>query len=206
MAKRNTHPTTDLLLTPLATAGGTVAVWDRAADVIRLGGNYTDAAVRVGVAKFTFADWLRQGARLVAGVASGGIDAADLDAHQRGLVNLVEAVDRAESEAKLVYLGLLDRVARGQDVRVVTVKVDAQGQEIERSERTEQRGPDAATIRWRLERRWPEEFAPRVRAEITGADGGPVEVDVATRAAELAEELRRHLTNGQATGAGAKSS
>jgi hypothetical protein len=188
------------LLAPLTGPQGTeVMVWERAADVIRLGGTLRDAATRVGVTREVFAQWVRNGTRLLSALAVEARDPADLSEHEQATIRLAEAIEQAEAESKLIMLGLLDRAARGVEVRTVTVRLDASGNEIDRVERTEQRGPDPATLRWRLERRWPEEFAPRVRAEVSGPDGGPIAVDVATRAEELARELRRHLagTNGQ---------
>jgi transposase-like protein len=190
------------LTAPLVTqGGGEVMVWERAADVVRLGGTITDAATRVGVARQVFAEWVRNGTRLLNALAANARDPADLNAHEQATIKLVESIEQAEAESKLIMLGLLDRAARGVEVRTVTVRLDAQGNEIDRVERTEQRGPDPATLRWRLERRWPDEFAPRVRAEVTGPDGGPIAVDVATRAEELARELRRHLAGTNGSGA-----
>lgn len=181
-------PGRDRLVQPIPTERGEVMVWERVADAIRLGGSLHDAAARAGVGKAVLQGWLRNGTRLQAAIGQGARDPDSLTAHEQAEMQLAVVVDRAEAEAKLVLLGLLDRVTRGVEVRTVTVKIDQSGQEVERTERTENRGPDPATIRWRLERRWPEEFGQRVRAEVVAQiDTGP------ERVAELADALRSHL-------------
>lgn len=181
-----------LILRPIATRDGEVMVWDRIAEVLRVGGSLKDAAARCGVSTPSLHAWVRNGTRLAAAVETGGRLEKSLTRAEAAEVRVARTVETATAEGKLLLLGLLDRVSRGHETRVVTVKLDVHGNEIERTERTEQHGPDAATIRWRLSRHFPEEWAGRV--EVTGAGGGPIEVaTTAERASELAEALRTQL-------------
>jgi hypothetical protein len=170
--------------------GTAVSVADRVAEAMRLGGTLHDGAVRAGVSPQRLAAWVRSGNRIAAALDAGSLLHSDLDAQARAEVALAQTVEASATEGKLLLLGLLERLSRGTEVRTVTVRLDASGREVDRYERTEQHAPDAATIRWRLERRWPDEWAPKGRLEVTGPDGGPLSVDLASRAAELAEALR----------------
>lgn len=181
-----------LILRPIATRDGEVMVWDRVAEVLRVGGSLKDAAARSGVSTPSLHAWVRNGTRLSAAVEAGGRLEESLTRSEAAEVRVARTVETATAEGKLLLLGLLDRVSRGHETRVVTVKLDPHGNEIERTERTEQHGPDAATIRWRLSRRFPDEWAGRL--EVTGAGGGPIEVaTTAERASELADALRTQL-------------
>jgi hypothetical protein len=180
------------LLQPLGTRddGTPIMVGDRVAEAVRLGASLADGALRAGVSAPQLHTWVRSGNRLASALETGALRQRDLNAQQRAEVALAATVEQAASEGKLLLLGLLERLSRGAEVRTITERIDAQGNVVERYERTEHHAPDAATIRWRLERRWPDEWAARQRLEVTGADGAPLQVDVATRAAELAEALR----------------
>jgi hypothetical protein len=163
------------LLQPLAHRddGTPVMIPDRVAEAVRLGGSLADGALRAGVSTPQLHAWVRSGNRLTSAVETGALRRKDLNAQQKA------------------------------EVRTITVRTDANGNEIDRYERTEHLAPDAATIRWRLERRWPDEWAARQRLEVSGPDGAPLQVDVATRAAELADALRKAppvlATNGHAS-------
>ena len=189
MAKRPPDSEQDRLLRPLATRDGAeVFVWDRVAEAIRLGAGLREAAARCGIPTPTLHGWIRSGTRLVAAVEGGGRLASSLSPRESAEVRLANAVEEAHAEAKLLLLALLERVSRGVEIRTITVQMDASGQEVGRFEKTEQKGPDAATIRWRLEKGWPDEFGRRV--EVVGPDGGAVQVDLHERAAELAAAIR----------------
>lgn len=200
------------LLQPLAHRddGTPVMIPDRVAEAVRLGGSLADGALRAGVSTPQLHAWVRSGNRLTSAVETGALRRKDLNAQQKAEVALAATVETAASEGKLLLLGLLERLSRGAEVRTITVRTDANGNEIDRYERTEHLAPDAATIRWRLERRWPDEWAARQRLEVSGPDGAPLQVDVATRAAELADALRKappvlatngHASNGNGAGA-----
>lgn len=179
--------------------GSPIMVADRVAEALRLGAHIGDASVRAGVSRELLRQWMRNGNRINAALDAGSRLEGDLNDQERAELHLARTAEAALSEGKLLMLALLDRLSRGAEVRTVTVRLDANGNEVDRYERTEQHVPDAAVIRWRLERRWPEEWAPKPRLEVTGPGGAPLAVDVQTRARELAQALR------DANGAGSTS-
>jgi hypothetical protein len=64
---------------------------------------------------------------------------------------------------------------------------------VETTTRRERRAPDGAMLRWLLSKRFPDEFSDRL--ELTGAGGGPVQVEHGDRdaAADLADSLEMWL-------------
>ncbi len=166
--------------------GTEVLPTDRIVEALRLGASYRTAASRAGVSVGTLQAWMRSGARLGAALLAGTRLERDLTASERAELALTQAIDQAEAEHELGLLALLEQVSRGTEARSTTIKRDANGAELERTERTERAAPDAATIRWRLERGLPERWSQRHRVEHVGA----LQVDVSDRAAELADALR----------------
>jgi hypothetical protein len=95
----------------------------------------------------------------------------------------------AEARGQAHLLAILEGECRGgAQVTTVVERYNGNGDLIERQTKTETARPDAASIRWRLERRYPELWG-RQRIEVTGPDGGPVEVTGAERADRLAAAL-----------------
>jgi transposase-like protein len=173
-----------------------ITIIDRVEETLRQGAFVKDAAARVGVSVETLRRWQSTGVRIRAELAERTADGdpkkdpTDLSPHERNCVELATRMDVAEAEARTALLVLGQQMARGGRERVeVTVKVNAQGQVLERTERTTTTEPDARMIQWILSHRWREDFGPRV--EVTGADGGPVLVD----ATPIAERLRADLAD-----------
>lgn len=174
--------------------GGEVQVTrlDRIIETFRVGGTIADAAARAGVARQCLYDWQRKGVRVRAELIAGTKRDAELTADDLDYLAYVEAVEKAESEGKLLLLGLNDRLARGGiPLTTTTVKTDATGNVVERTEKTEHTLPDGAAIRWALQCRWPDEFQPRQKVELAGQVA--IEGQPADRAADLAESLRAYL-------------
>lgn len=175
-------------------AGRDVTVLDKIAEAYQLGGFANDAAARAGISVTTLRGWLQTGARAGRQLRDGSSTNSQLSDLELECVRLVAAVEAAETQGKLFLLQLSMGVARGgRDLEVVTEKLtdgaylgqDDEGEAIygtrrEVTTRKETSQPDGAMIRWRLERRWPEEFG-RTRVEVSGLDGGPIEVDLDPR-------------------------
>lgn len=158
---------------------------------LRIGNYLETASKRAGLSKDTTGRWTQIGARAWRDVHEGRRRLEDLTDHETACLEFSRAVDRAMSESETRLLAELERASRGGRVTTTVVeKRDANGQVIERSERTTTEGPDLPTLRWRLERKFPDRWGRQV-VEVTGAEGGPIEVTVAERAASIAEELAR---------------
>jgi hypothetical protein len=85
--------------------------------------------------------------------------------------------ERAEAEPRLTLLTVTSALARGGlEVVHTTEKQTPQGQTLERVERRSRTLPDAHAATWLLSHRYPADFAGRV--EVTGPNGGPLEVEV----------------------------
>jgi hypothetical protein len=186
------------LLYPIAHRddGTPVMVADRVAEALRLGASHATAAARAGVSRQQLDAWLRAGNRHSAALAAGTRTADDLSSVELAELALANTAEQALAQLELNLLAQLEVLSRGHTATTTTERTDASGATIDRTERAEVRLPDSAVIRWRLERRLPEQWGPRTHVEHSGH----VEVDVATRAAELADALRNAQGGGQPKG------
>lgn len=150
---------------------------DRVREVMSIGGFDKDCAARCGVRVETYREWLKLGVAARADLANDRRTRRDLTAHERQCVELAMVVEEAEAEGRLLLMGVAERLSRGGiEVTTTTEKLDGKGKALERTTKVERTLPDGAMVRWRMERRWPGDFAKRV--EVTGPDGGPVRADV----------------------------
>lgn len=150
---------------------------DRIREVMQIGGFDKDAAARCGVHVATYRDWLKVGTNARSDLANGRRRKRQLSAHEKQCVELVEVVELAEAEARMLLMGVAEQLSRGGlEATTIVEKRDNGGQLTERSTKVETLHPDGAMIRWRLERRWPEDFSRRL--EITGPGGAPVKAEV----------------------------
>lgn len=162
---------------------------DRILELIRAGNYFEVAAAAAGVERETAYEWRRRGARTIAALEAGKIAWRDVPTADRRLVEFSDAVAEAEAEWEASANVLLEQIARGGLVaQTITVKVDASGSVLERTERTETLLPDAKVLLARLGQRFPERY--RKRVEITGADGGPlIDEDRVRRLLDVAREI-----------------
>jgi hypothetical protein len=192
--------------------GDPITVGDRIISAIRAGNYIETAAAFAGVNKDTIYHWLREGARararLEAALADGNTS-VDVTDNERAWMEFSDAVAQAQAAAEVDDVARLASLARGGlTATTVVEKRDADGRLIERTERTETTIPDAATIRWRLERRHPDRWG-RQHVEVTGPEGGPIELSVAEKREALAERLaerRRRLLDTTEPGSGSEDS
>lgn len=183
--RHETHAPLHALLIPLGidAEGVPITVTERVASAIRLGATLRTAASRAGVASATLHAWLRNGNRHAAALASGARLESELTDAERAELVLVRDYEEASAACEMALLTQLDAVSRPRVARTVTERTDADGN-VDRTERSEGLDPDATTIRWRLERGYPEGWGKR---ETVTVDVTP---DVAERAAELVAQLR----------------
>jgi transposase-like protein len=182
--------------------GTPITVYDRVEETLRIGGYIEDAAARCGIAASTFYKWRREGERLQQAIEAGVTSQTKLTATEKDCLRFAETVAKAQAEGELLLLGQLERLARGGiEQTTTTVKVDGDGNEIERTTKTSHTLPNVAAITWRLEKAHPHKWG-RHRVEITGADGGPIQVSE-DRAETLADRLEAYLAGVTDTAKGA---
>lgn len=168
-----------------------ITVADQIVADVRAGLYAERAARRAGIHTSTFYEWEKVGRESRRRIEAGQTTLSQLRVYERRCLDFSEAVAQAEAEWEARANVDLERLARGQIAVVETTeKVDADGRVLERRTKTSHTLPDAAVLRWRLERRFPDRYGHRTLVEGTGDDGAiPVEL----RAKQLGEALREHL-------------
>src|SRR5262245_30573678 len=156
-----------------------VRVIDRVVETIQVNAFIHDAASRAGIATETLRQWRRRGVEASADLLEGRKRRSDLDTLTKRCVELAARMEKAEAEARVLLLGAITQLARGGMEQTRTVeKVDAStGDVLERVEERRKLLPDTRAITWLLANRYPADFVQRV--EITGPEGGPVQVESA---------------------------
>lgn len=146
-----------------------VTVADRIIAAVRAGNYLETAASSAGVAPNTVRQWLRDGQQTLR-------TPGRRTRYQALAAEFSEAFVRAQGESEAEDVAQLARLARG-GLRLVTVteRTDAKG-EVVKTVKTEDTLPDAQVLEWRLERRFRERWGRQI--EVTGAGGGPMQVDV----------------------------
>jgi hypothetical protein len=157
----------------------TYEVQDRIVNAVAAGNYIEAAAASAGISKQSVYEWQRIGARVKrrehAAHDKGETPDKRTD-HEHRCVAFSDAVDRAQADAEITDNLRLYRLAEGGATITKTVeKRDPAGNLLERTTTTEETLPNPAVIMWRLERRFPDRWGRR-RLEVTGADGGPIEV------------------------------
>lgn len=165
---------------------------------LRTGHYIETACALVGISKQSLYTWLKNGARL----RDQGIALSKLGAHDRRCVEFLDAVERADAEALDRDMLRLTALGRGgletTEVREVTTP---EGKVKEKITITRQLAPNPQVLEWRMERRWPALFArPPARVEVSGPDGGPLELTTEERAEQLAADAELFLAGAAAAG------
>ena len=119
---------------------------------IREGMTYKAAALNAGVAESTFHLWMKKAK----------------ETRRSPYLDLLEQVQAAEQIAKINYLKMVKLLAQGETtVTKTTIKRDHAGEVIGSVEVTETVPPNLQASMWFLERRFPEEFAPKHLLALT---------------------------------------
>lgn len=178
--------------------GNPVSIMDRVEEAMRRGAFTQDIAARVGWPVATVRGWLRTGAEAVASVAQGNARTHELTPHQRQCAELHMRATRAEADARLMMLAIVQRQASGGHKRTETTTRVVNGRAVEITTRTIEAAPDARAATWMLEHRWAEDYGRR-HVEVTGADGGPIEVDLKPARERLADLIEKAATASEAS-------
>jgi hypothetical protein len=154
---------------------------------VSVGASLADAGSAYGISKATMYRWRKHGRDEARRRDEGGVPDPDLDL----LVQFSDDLDRAQGEAKVEALTIVRQFALGVEKVETTTRtrdVVLDGQVVTLRETVEKKTVERAwqPAAWFLERRFPAEFALKNRLEVTGEDGGPVQVE--ERAARIAAE------------------
>jgi hypothetical protein len=153
----------------------TAEISEGVANLIRAGNVPLRAAMAKGVPRSTWYSWLARG-RVAAARRK---DALEISESERPFLDLLDAVERAESESQVIAISHLQKSMPSTPT---------------------------AVLAW-LERRFPAEWSRTERHELTGSDGGPVQVeDFRPRLAERAERIASRLLEAIGPGEGAEHS
>lgn len=132
------------------------------ANLIRVGNVPLRSAMAKGVSRSTWYSWLARG-RAAAARRKDDLDIPDAE---QPFLELLDAVERAESESQVIAVSHLIKAMPSTPTAVLAF----------------------------LERRFPREWSRTERHELTGADGGSVQVeDFRGRLAERADRIASRL-------------
>lgn len=143
-------------------------------------GNYVEtAAAAAGISKETLYEWLRVGAQ--AHQKDGR-----LTKHEARCREFSDAVATALARSEAEAVARLDLMARGgAKARTITTRTVGD-KVVEITEKIEVLAPSVAAETWRLERRFGKRWGRK--QEITGAEGGPITLDLAASARSVIED------------------
>lgn len=115
-----------------------------------------------------------------------------LDDRQLRLLRFADAVDEARDRWAAALETRIETLTRPGTRTRKTTKRDGNGNIIEETTVVEDTDPDGATVRWRAERHphLRDQYRPP-RTELTGADGGPITVDIESKASDVLAMLRK---------------
>jgi hypothetical protein len=174
-----------------------VRVIDAIEQTLLSNGFMHDAAARAGLSTETLRKWRRKGVEAAGKLLAGKVRRSELDLHTRHCVELADRMDRAEAEARMALFSRVTALAQGglQTTRIVERINASTGDVIERRVEVSEMLPDVRALTWLLSRRYPHDFPTRI--EVTGPDGGPVQVTPARDRLMSAIEAVRERTNVQ---------
>lgn len=155
----------------------------RIVDLVRRGNYPTTAAVSQGIPDSTWQSWMAKGREARALSESGG-KLTKTDELYRDLLGEVEA---AWHDAEVKIVDVVQRLATGEVVSSVTEVFDDDDPERVKARTIHFVPPHPTTSRWMLEKMAPDRWG-RNRIEVTGQDGGPIDVEVALSAREALRE------------------
>lgn len=180
------------LLTPMVLQMLTVS--------LRASANVKLACQHARVGEATYHGWCRRGrADLVEladslGVAADEVDLGSVENLEGDwpYVHFLHETTKARNDFQLANLAVITAAAQGNNPRTTEREIIKyeQGVEVERKVETvtvSERQWSAAA--WLLERRFPDDYARTVRSEVSGPDGGPVQVEGSSASEALMAKL-----------------
>lgn len=134
--------------------------------MLRMGMYMEGAAAVLGIAKTTLYDWLRRGAR--GDPTHGGL-----------YIELSNTINKSIAESELRDLNVIDRAAQGTERQqlVTSTFLDAKGKEVTETRKTVETKFHWQAAAWKLERKHPKRWGKVDQLEVSGRDGGPIEVE-----------------------------
>ena len=138
------------------------------------GGNYIEtASAFAGIGKTALYEWLKRGGAELARVAKSA--RLRVLASELIYVEFTNAVEEALAQSELHDVLIIQRAASGYDVLVTKEVLDKDGNVHVLS--TNSHEFDWRASAWRLERKFPDRWGRRERTELSGPDGGPIQVE-----------------------------
>ena len=138
----------------------------------------------------TVKDTLKAGTRIATLIATGRRTHAALTADEQRQLSFSETYAQANADAiaRLTALAM-HHIAGGGTITTITT-VEGQDGKITTTTKTQTVGPDAAMLRWWMERRWPLVFGPDAPEHTPVADGFTMDPDDDDRLALILERAR----------------
>jgi hypothetical protein len=169
-------------------------------DTLRVGVPISIACQASGIAEQSYRNWINRGhaeheARATGYDAEG--NAVEPDPDEDPYVEFYLEVIQARSAAAIRNMGIVQAAAQGGQIIENSKKryKNDDGEWVE-EETVKRTAPDWRAATWFMEKSFRSEFGKEAtQVEITGAGGGPIEVNL-TPAEELAKRLADHLAAG----------
>lgn len=172
--------------------GKDVTVADAIVEAIRAGSFIESAAAANGINKATLHDWLRTGSRVNQRLLNDNARRGDFTRKELLCAEFSDSVGRAFAEATAIEVATAAQLARGglteTETTTRTETLPTGTPKVTTTTKQKVFAPDGAMIRWRLSKREPDTWG-RDRIELTGADGGPVELTLVEKRQRLLEGL-----------------
>lgn len=153
------------------------------------------AAQLAGISLRTYRNWLTDGRAVLARIAAQ--PDIELSAAELRLAQFTTDVEAARAEwvsgaNQTLEKGRLSRQKVTVRTKKATALVDGVLIEYDAEVTTtvEDLPVELGPLQWRLSKLAPAQYGPVTRLELTGADGGPVELDIGARVAELLGRIR----------------
>ncbi|MEQ7008418.1 hypothetical protein ABN028_19790 [Actinopolymorpha sp. B17G11] len=171
----------------------------RLVDAVRLGAPVAVASAHAGISEQSFYNWMNAGREEIEARDAGEPPNPDHEPHMR----LWERIIDARAAATIRNVGQLQKAAAGGYVTEETTRKfrDPETGRII-TETTTKRAPvDWRAAAWWLERQQRSHFGKGVdQVELTGANGGPLQVEATVDVQALTQRLQAHLATAQPVG------
>lgn len=168
--------------------GNDILVEDRILAMVRSGNYIEVAAACAGVDKETLFSWARIGAK--AARAKAKDPKRVLTAHERRCISFSAALHKAAALSEAELIAGIEAAGTKKRLTIVTTRkrVLIGGEWVETVEtKTEEADPEWRALAWRAERRFTSRWGQRGSLEVSGPDGGPIELEA--RGVALARRL-----------------
>lgn len=171
--------------------GTTITVADTVIEAVRAGCFPEAAAAAAGINRSTLYDWQRVGARALQRMANGTPRSA-LSRKERLCADFSDRILQAYAEATAIEVTTAAQLARGGlKLNSTTTRTETTptGVKVTTTTKVDELAPDSAMLRWRLAQRERETWGKAAALEVTGADGGPIELSLSEKRARVLEGL-----------------